>query len=121
MWLVCSVHSYLGTLVGVVLASVLFLVQTQDWVALWQVGLVFIVGQSMEGYVLTPWLVGDRIGLHPVAVIFAVLAGGQLFGFVGVLLALPAAAVLAVLIRYGVERYMESELYNRPSAENDLR
>lgn len=105
---------YLGTLVGVVLASVLFLVQTQDWIALWQVGLVFLVGQSLEGYVLTPWLVGDRIGLHPVAVIFAVLAGGQLFGFVGVLLALPAAAVLAVLIRYGIERYKASELYNRP-------
>ena len=57
---------YLGTLVGVVLASILFLVQTQDWVALWQVGIVFVIGQSLEGYLLTPWLVGDRIGLHPV-------------------------------------------------------
>jgi len=61
--------------------------------------------------ILTPLLVGDRIGLHPVAVIFAVLAGGQLFGFIGVLLALPVAAVIAVILRYLHERYMESGLY----------
>ena len=62
-------------------------------------------------YVLTPRIVGDRIGLHPVAVIFAVMAGGQLFGFLGMLLALPAAAVINVLLRYAHERYRESELY----------
>lgn len=111
---------YLGTLVGVVLASVLFLVQTQDWVSLWLVGVVFLIGQSLEGYLLTPWLVGDRIGLHPVAVIFAVLAGGQLFGFVGVLLALPTAAVLAVVIRYATEQYMASEVFNRPKQKGSL-
>ena len=60
---------------------------------------------------LTPLLVGDKIGLHPVAVIFAVLAGGQLFGFVGVLLALPIAAVIAVVLRHVHERYTQSELY----------
>jgi len=61
--------------------------------------------------VLTPKLVGDRIGLHPVAVIFAVLAGGQLFGFLGMLLALPVAAVVNVLLRYARERYRHSSLY----------
>jgi predicted PurR-regulated permease PerM len=61
--------------------------------------------------VLTPWLVGDRIGLHPVAVIFAILAGGQLFGFLGILLALPVAAVLAVLVRRARQHYQESEFY----------
>jgi len=61
---------------------------------------------------LTPLLVGEKIGLHPVAVIFAVLAGGQLFGFVGILLALPVAAVIMVLLRYTHERYVSSALYS---------
>lgn len=102
---------YLGFIVGVVAAGIAILVQTQDiWQLLW-VLLVFGVGQLIEGTVLTPLLVGDRIGLHPVAVIFAVLAGGQLFGFFGILLALPIAAVLAVLIRHVHERYLASDLY----------
>src|SRR3990172_4904261 len=74
-------------------------------------GFVFGIGQALEGMVLSPWLVGDRIGLHPVAVIFAVMAGGQLFGFFGVLLALPVAAVIVVLVRYLHDRYLESSLY----------
>ncbi len=73
---------------------------------------VFGVGQSLEGMVLTPKLVGDKVGLHPVAVIFAVLAGGQLFGFLGVLLALPVASALNVLVRYAHERYRGSSLFH---------
>jgi hypothetical protein len=72
---------------------------------------VFGVGQVVESYWLTPKLVGDRIGLHPVAVIFAVLAGGELFGFLGVLLALPVASVVMVVLRYLHARYTQSELY----------
>ena len=72
---------------------------------------VFAVGQTLESFVLMPWLVGDRIGLHPVAVIFAIMAGGQLFGFLGVLLALPVAAVSMVLLRYAHERYRSSGMY----------
>lgn len=102
---------YLGTLIGVMLAAILYLAEFQEWFGLWQVGLVFLIGQSLEGYVLTPLLVGDKIGLHPVAVIFAVLAGGQLFGFVGVLLALPVSSVLVVLIREAVDRYKVSNMY----------
>jgi predicted PurR-regulated permease PerM len=75
------------------------------------VAIVFGVGQMLEGMVLTPLLVGDKIGLHPVTVIFAVLAGGQLFGFLGVLLALPAAAVLVVLVRHARRSYQSSRLY----------
>ena len=75
------------------------------------VGVVFTVGQLLESYVLTPRIVGDKIGLHPVAVIFAVMAGGQLFGFLGMLLALPVAAVTNVLLRYAHQRYRQSELY----------
>ena len=74
---------------------------------------VFVVAQSIEAMVLTPLFVGDRIGMHPVAVLFAVLAGGQLFGFMGVLLALPVAAVLMVFIRYFRMRYVNSNVYAR--------
>ncbi len=104
---------YLGTATGVVLGLVAALVQTQgfDLKLLLMVGAVFTIGQMLEGYVLTPRIVGDRIGLHPVAVIFAIMAGGQLFGFLGMLMALPVAAVANVLLRYAHQRYTESNLY----------
>ncbi|HEX7340359.1 MAG TPA: AI-2E family transporter [Rhodanobacteraceae bacterium] len=102
---------YLGFITGLVAALIAVMVQFGDWLHLGLLAVVFAVGQMMEGYVLTPKLVGDKIGLHPVAVIFAVLAGGHLFGFLGVLLALPAAAVIMVLLRYGYERYQKSDLY----------
>jgi predicted PurR-regulated permease PerM len=102
---------YLGVIVGLITASVAMLFQTHDIMQLVPVGIVFGVGQMLEGMVLTPWLVGDKIGLHPVTVMFAVLAGGQLFGFVGVLLALPVAAVLVVLVRHAREKYKASPLY----------
>jgi predicted PurR-regulated permease PerM len=108
---VVSFVPYLGVIFGVVTASIAVLIQSQDVVQLIWVLLVFGVGQMLEGMILTPWLVGDRVGLHPVAVIFAVLAGGQLFGFMGILLALPVAAVLAVLLRHLRARYRESEFY----------
>ncbi len=102
---------YLGFIVGIFAAGFAILMQTQDPTQLLWVFAVYGVGQVIEGSVLTPVLVGDRIHLHPVAVIFAVMAGGQLFGFTGVLLALPVAAVLAVLLRYAHGRYVQSELY----------
>jgi predicted PurR-regulated permease PerM len=73
--------------------------------------LVFGFGQVIESMVLTPVLLGDKIGLHPVLVIFAVMAGGQLFGFFGVLLALPVAAVIMVVLRHAHERYVSSDIY----------
>ncbi|MFP3427559.1 AI-2E family transporter, partial [Pseudoalteromonas sp. SIMBA_162] len=76
-------------------------------------GGVFALGQLLEGVVLQPLLLGDKIGLHPVAVIFAVMAGGQLFGFTGILLALPVAAVIMVLLRYLHDRYKNSTLYDQ--------
>jgi predicted PurR-regulated permease PerM len=72
---------------------------------------LFACGQFFEGYVLTPRLVGDRVGLNPVWVIFALLAGGTLFGFVGLLLGVPAAAIIGVLIRFAAARYRESRYY----------
>jgi len=102
---------YLGFMIGFVAALVAALVQYGDWTHVILVGAVFTIGQLLEGYVLVPRLVGGKIGLHPVAVIFAVLAGGHLFGFLGVLLALPAASVVVVLLRYVFARYRESDLY----------
>jgi len=102
---------YMGLIVGILVAGVAVLLQTQDPTNLIWVALVFVVAQMIEGTVLTPLLVGDRIGLHPVAVIFAVLAGGQLFGFFGILLALPVFAVIAVVMRYLHKSYKDSHLY----------
>lgn len=102
---------YVGPASLLVLGSIAALVQYGDWQHLAGVLAVFGIGQVVESYWLTPKLVGDRIGLHPMAVIFAVLAGGQLFGFLGMLLALPVAAVANVLLRYAQERYTHSRLY----------
>jgi len=107
---------YMGATVGVVSAGIAAMVQFGDVWSLVPVLIVFGVGQTLEGTVLTPKLVGDRIGLHPVAVIFAVLAGGQLFGFLGVLLALPTASVVMVVIRHIHEVYRASALYGEAEA-----
>jgi len=111
---------YLGFIVGFIAAIIAALVQFGDWTHVLLVCAVFAVGQLLEGYVLVPKLVGDKIGLHPVAVIFAVLAGGYLFGFLGVLLALPAASVIIVLLRYLIERYRMSELYTEQGSEDPV-
>lgn len=102
---------YLGPAAIVVFGGTAALVQFGDWQHLAGVAVVFTVGQVIESYWLTPKLVGDRIGLHPMAVIFAVMAGGSLFGFLGMLLALPVAAVANVLLRFAHERYTGSRLY----------
>lgn len=96
-----AVVPYLGFIVGIAAASLAVFFQFSDWlIPLLLVWGVYAAGQMLESVVLTPLFVGDRIGLHPVAVIFAVLAGGQLFGFAGVLLALPIAAAVVVLLRH---------------------
>ena len=107
-----SIVPYLGMVVGIGAALTAGLFQFGgDLYPLLAIAAVFTVGQLLEGMLLTPWLVGDRIGLHPVAVIFAIMAGGQLFGFGGVLLALPVAAVIMVLLRHAHDFYKLSALY----------
>ena len=103
---------FLGVFTGVALATLAGLMQFGSLLDLLPIWAIFIIAQPLEGYVFTPWLVGDKIGLHPVMVIFAVLAFGALFGFFGVLLALPASAVLLVLLRYFRQRYFASRIYN---------
>ena len=102
---------YLGFIVGILFAGIAAMMQFHDPTYLLLVAAVFGVGQALEGMLLTPMLVGEKIGLHPVAVIFAVMAGGVLFGFVGVLLALPVAAIIMVLLRHIQQVYRQSDLY----------
>ncbi len=102
---------YLGFGIGLILAILAGLLQFASIKAIVMVVVVYGIGQVIESLYLTPRLVGERIGLHPLAVIFALLAFGQVFGFVGVLIALPASAVLLVAIRRIKERYITSKLY----------
>jgi predicted PurR-regulated permease PerM len=102
---------YVGSLFGFVVSTGLALLQFDD---LWRVAIVigiFLFGQTMEGNVLTPKLVGDKVGLHAVWVMFALLAGGSLFGFLGVLMAVPVAAVIGVLTRFALRQYLSSSYY----------
>lgn len=112
-----SIVPYLGAIVGISAALIAAMFQFGDIWHLLGVAAVFAVGQALESILFTPHLIGNRIGLHPVAVIFAILAGGQLFGFVGVLLALPAAAVIMVLLRDAYGRYKDSTLYTDTGPE----
>ncbi len=102
---------YVGALLGFVLGTVAALMQFDGLWGLAWVWLAFGVGQALEGMAVTPLMVGERIGLHPVAVIFALLAFGQVFGFFGVLLALPASAALLVGLRHLRSAYLASSLY----------
>ncbi len=115
-----SIVPFLGFIVGISIALIVAFFQFGTWLALLGVVAVFSTGQVIESTLLQPKLLGDRIGLHPVAVIFAVLAGGNLFGFTGVLLALPAAAVIMVLLRELNDRYKSSTLYDASLAHRDL-
>lgn len=110
-----SVVPYLGAFVGILSAAVAAYLQFHEWLPLLYVALVFGFGQMLEGMILTPLLVGDKIGLHPVAVIFVIMAGGQLAGFTGVLLALPVAAVSMVFVRHIHDEYKGSGLYQENS------
>jgi predicted PurR-regulated permease PerM len=107
-----AVVPYIGAAVSMIVGVGLAVAQFhQDWVSILMVAFVFFVGQTLESYVLTPRLVGGRVGLSPVWIIFAMLAGGSLFGLTGVLIALPVAAVVGVLVRFAIEQYLDSALY----------
>lgn len=102
---------YLGTVISGTLAVGMALMQFTGWEPVAVIAAIFVVGQIVEGNFLTPKLVGDKVGLHPVWMIFGMLAGATLLGFVGVLLAVPIAATLGVLVRFGLQRYRESSYY----------
>jgi predicted PurR-regulated permease PerM len=102
---------YVGASLGLLGGVGLAYAQFPEWTPVIMVAAVFVVGQVLESYVLTPKLVGERVGLHPVWIIFALMAGGALFGFTGMLLAIPVAAVIGVLTRFAISRYLESPLF----------
>lgn len=105
---------YVGSLTGFALAVLLAVGQWGDWNGVLLVLMVFTVGQVLEAYIIYPRLIGDRVELHAVWVIFALFAGGVAFGFLGVLLAVPIAAAMGVLARHWLRRYLESPLYLDP-------
>jgi predicted PurR-regulated permease PerM len=102
---------YLGFGLGLILALISAILQFQGWHGLVAIGLIYGFGQILEGFFLTPRLVGERIGLNPLAVIFALMAFGQFFGFAGVLLALPCSAILMVAFKHLRASYLESSFY----------
>jgi predicted PurR-regulated permease PerM len=102
---------YFGMLIGMLGALAIALAQFADWIPIALVLLVFAAGQILEAVFMTPKLVGDKVGLHPVWVIFALMAGGAAFGFTGLLLAVPVAAAIGVLVRHFLARYLASDLY----------
>lgn len=102
---------YVGATIGLLTGLGIAVMQFSDVLPVAIVAAIFLAGQTAESYFLTPRLVGGRVGLHPVWIIFALLAGGSLFGFTGVLLAVPVAAVTGVLIRFSITRYLASPLY----------
>ena len=105
---------YVGFTLGLVMALLSAILQDSGLNPVFAVAGIYGVGQLLESFALTPWLVGERIGLHPVVVIFALLAFGQLFGFIGLLIALPAAACLLVGLRVVRQRYLASDIYQAP-------
>ncbi|RKR02387.1 putative PurR-regulated permease PerM [Kushneria sinocarnis] len=116
-----SIVPYLGAITGILTAELVTFFQFQAMWPMIGVAGVFLVGHLLEGMLLQPLLLGDKIGLHPVAVIFAVMAGGQLFGFVGILLALPVAAIIMVVLRHLLARYLDSALYDNPNSDDASR
>ena len=103
---------YVGSIVGFVLAICVALVQFwPEWIPVALTAFVFMVGQFLEGNILQPKLVGERVGLHPVWLMFALFAFGSLFGFTGMLIAVPASAAIGVIVKFALDRYLESELY----------
>jgi len=109
---------YLGFTVGFIVSIIVALVQfLPDWMPIGGVVIVFIIGQLVEGYILQPNLIGKSVGLHPVWLLFALFAFGLLFGFVGLLIAIPVSASLGVLVRFALSRYLTSPIYRGQSEE----
>jgi len=102
---------YVGAAIGLVIGTGLAYYQFPEITPVLLVAGTFLFGQTLESYVLTPRFVGDRIGLHPMWIIFALLAGGALFGFLGIFLAVPVAAVIGVLSRFLLSGYLKSSYY----------
>jgi predicted PurR-regulated permease PerM len=115
---VLSFIPYVGSLTGLLLGTSVAVVQfVPDHLSILMVVAIFLVGQFVEGYVLAPKLVGEKVGLHPVWLMFALFAFGYLFGFVGLIVAVPLAAAVAVLTRFALHQYLASRVYSGGASE----
>jgi predicted PurR-regulated permease PerM len=113
---------YLGSLSGLIVSTCIAIAQfSPDWRPIWLVPVVFVVGQSLADYVLAPYLVGRRVHLNPVWVMFALFAFGYLFGFVGLLIAVPLASAIGVLTRFALKSYYASSLYTSTATKPPLK
>jgi predicted PurR-regulated permease PerM len=103
---------FVGALTGFLVAAIVAIAQFwPEWTPILMVVGVFLIGQALEGYVLSPKLVGAKVGLHPVWMMFALLAASYLLGFIGLLVAIPVAATIGVLLRFALRKYLESPIY----------
>lgn len=113
---VLSIIPLVGSTVGLLTAVIVAYIQTGgEWSFVAIVAGIFIVGQVIEGNILSPKLLGDNVGLHPLWILFALLAGGSLFGILGMLIAVPVAAIIGVLVSFSIQQYKKSPLYNHPA------
>jgi predicted PurR-regulated permease PerM len=103
---------YLGAIAGLIASVTIAFIQFDDYIRVVAVAAVYLFGHAIESNIVTPMLVGDRVKLHPVWIIFALLAGGTVFGFTGVLLAVPVAAVIGVMVRFAIRQYLASDFYD---------
>jgi predicted PurR-regulated permease PerM len=110
---------FVGAIIGLLLSVGLALVQFDDWVRIAIIAGIFVFGQMLEGNFLTPRMIGERVGLHPVWIMFGLLAGGAVFGFVGLLLAVPATATIGVGVRFALEQYKRSKIYRGKGRDGD--
>ena len=109
---ILSFIPFVGAVSGFLIAAIVAIAQFwPNWTSILMVVAVFVIGQGLEGYVLSPKLVGAKVGLHPVWMMFSLLAFGYLLGFIGLLIAIPLAASIAVLLRFAVRKYQESPIY----------
>jgi len=108
---VINIIPFVGSVVGFVVAVSVALVQYDNWTMWLVIASIFVAGQVIEGNFITPRLIGDAVGLHPVWVFFALLAGGNLFGITGVMLAVPAAAIIGVVVRQSLVHYRETHFF----------
>ena len=107
-----SLIPYLGLVLGFIPAAILTFMQTEDWLLVFGVAGVFAMVQALEGMIITPRIVGEKIGLHPVAIMLAVLLGAEFFGIVGIIISVPVVAALNVVFTHGLKEYKSSSFYN---------
>ncbi|HEY8190325.1 MAG TPA: AI-2E family transporter, partial [Micavibrio sp.] len=110
---ILSIVPMVGSMIGLVVAVLVAWLQSHEWSYVGIIAAIFLVGQFLEGNIITPRIMGKSVGLHPLWILFSLLAGGALFGIVGMILAVPVAAIIGVLAAFAIDRYKSSSYYAR--------